>query len=64
MIVKVKEPIEHEYNLIKPDQVVVTYFHFASSEALTNAMIHSKAVCIAYETVGDENGTLPLLIPM
>jgi alanine dehydrogenase len=64
MIVKVKEPIEKEYGLIKPDQVVFTYFHFASSEPLTHAMIASKAVCIAYETVEDANGTLPLLIPM
>ncbi|MFI0429922.1 alanine dehydrogenase [Mariniflexile sp. HMF6888] len=64
MIVKVKEPIEQEYDLIKPHHVVFTYFHFASSEELTNAMIKSKAVCIAYETVEDENGTLPLLIPM
>ncbi len=64
MIVKVKEPIEQEYDLIKQDQVVFTYFHFASSEILTKAMIHSKAVCIAYETVEDNEGALPLLIPM
>lgn len=64
MIVKVKEPIEEEYHLIKPDQVVFTYFHFASSEALTKAMIKSKSVCIAYETVEDNDGALPLLIPM
>lgn len=64
MIVKVKEPIEPEYGLIKPNQVVFTYFHFASSEALTHAMIESKSVCIAYETVEDADGTLPLLIPM
>ncbi|MEP1488196.1 MAG: alanine dehydrogenase [Algibacter sp.] len=64
MIVKVKEPIEKEYSLIKPHHVVFTYFHFASSEVLTNAMIESKAVCIAYETVEDADGTLPLLIPM
>ncbi|MEL0454964.1 alanine dehydrogenase [Flavobacteriaceae bacterium SZ-1-7] len=64
MIVKVKEPIEKEYDLIRPDQVVFTYFHFASSEVLTNAMIKSNAVCIAYETVEDEDGTLPLLVPM
>lgn len=64
MIVKVKEPIEQEYNLIKQDQVVFTYFHFASSEILTKAMINSKAVCIAYETVEDNEGALPLLIPM
>ncbi|PWH83619.1 alanine dehydrogenase [Algibacter marinivivus] len=64
MIVKVKEPIEPEYKLIKPNQVVFTYFHFASSEVLTNAMIDSKAICIAYETVEDKDGALPLLIPM
>ena len=64
MIVKVKEPIEQEYDLIKPRHVVFTYFHFASSEPLTNAMIKSRAVCIAYETVEDPDGSLPLLIPM
>ena len=64
MIVKVKEPIEKEYTLIKPHHVVFTYFHFASSETLTKAMIDSKAVCIAYETVEDPDGSLPLLIPM
>ena len=64
MIVKVKEPIEIEYNLIKSNQIVFTYFHFASSKALTEAMIKSKSVCIAYETVEDEDGTLPLLTPM
>ncbi|MGO4919280.1 alanine dehydrogenase [Maribacter spongiicola] len=64
MIVKVKEPIEEEYNLIQEGQILFTYFHFASSEALTKAMIKQKAVCIAYETVEDEEGTLPLLTPM
>ncbi len=64
MIVKVKEPIEKEYHLIKEDQVVFTYFHFASSEQLTKAMLKSKAICIAYETVEDNDGALPLLIPM
>jgi alanine dehydrogenase len=64
MIVKVKEPIEEEYGLIKPNQIVFTYFHFASSEVLTNAMIKSNAICIAYETVEDADGSLPLLIPM
>ena len=49
---------------IKPDQIVFTYFHFASSEALTRAMIKSNAICIAYETVEDDEGTLPLLTPM
>ncbi|MFP2995699.1 alanine dehydrogenase [Spongiivirga sp. MCCC 1A20706] len=64
MIVKVKEPIEEEYPLIKEGQILFTYFHFASSEQLTLAMLHAKAICIAYETVEDEDGSLPLLIPM
>lgn len=64
MIVKVKEPIAEEYSLITADQVVFTYFHFASSEVLTKAMLDSKSVCIAYETVEDKDGSLPLLIPM
>jgi alanine dehydrogenase len=64
MIVKVKEPIALEYPLIKENQIVFTYFHFASSEPLTKAMIESKAICIAYETVEDNEGTLPLLTPM
>ena len=63
MIIKVKEPISEEYNLIKPNQLLFTYFHFASSKKLTDAMIQSKAICLAYETVED-NGKLPLLIPM
>tara|TARA_R110001606_G_scaffold145231_1_gene285008 strand:- start:208748 stop:209980 length:1233 start_codon:yes stop_codon:yes gene_type:complete len=64
MIMKVKEPIEAEYSLIKKDQLLFTYFHFASYEPLTHAMIKSGAVCLAYETVEKANGTLPLLIPM
>ena len=64
MIVKVKEPIEEEYPLITSNHVVFTYFHFASSELLTKQMIKSKAVCIAYETVEDKYGSLPLLTPM
>lgn len=64
MIVKVKEPIEREYPLIREGQIVFTYFHFASSEPLTKAMIASKSICIAYETVEDDEGTLPLLTPM
>ncbi|MDE5880540.1 MAG: alanine dehydrogenase [Muribaculaceae bacterium] len=64
MIIKVKEPIEPEYPLVRKGQVVFTYFHFASDLALTEAMIKSGAVCIAYETVRDRQGTLPLLIPM
>ena len=64
MIVKVKEPIEEEYSLIREGQVVFTYFHFASNKKLTDAMVASKAICIAYETVEDRKGTLPLLTPM
>ncbi len=64
MIVKVKEPIEPEYKLIKKDQVVFTYFHFASDRELTDAMIASRAVCIAYETVRLADRSLPLLVPM
>ncbi|HYC84566.1 MAG TPA: alanine dehydrogenase, partial [Chryseosolibacter sp.] len=64
MIIKVKEPIEQEYKLIRKDQLVFTYFHFASYEPLTHAMIASGAVCLAYETVERADGSLPLLIPM
>lgn len=65
MIVKVKEPIESEYSLVKKDQVVFTYFHFASEKKLTDAMISSGAVCIAYETVMNQSDrSLPLLTPM
>ena len=64
MIIKVKEPIEPEYPLIKKDQVVFTYFHFASDLPLTEAMIKSGAVCIAYETVRLPDRTLPLLVPL
>jgi alanine dehydrogenase len=64
MIIKVKEPIESEYGMIREGQLVYTYFHFASSEPLTNAMIKRKAVCLAYETVEMDDRSLPLLIPM
>lgn len=64
MIIKVKEPVEQEYKLIKKDQLVFTYFHFASYEPLAKAMIASGAVCLAYETVERADGSLPLLIPM
>lgn len=64
MIVKVKEPISEEYDLVKEGQILFTYLHFASSEPLTKGMIKSKAICIAYETVEDAEGTLPLLTPM
>ena len=64
MIMKVKEPIESEYALIREDQLVFTYFHFASYQPLTEAMIKSGAVCLAYETVEKADRSLPLLIPM
>ena len=64
MIVKVKEPIEPEYPMIRKGQVVFTYFHFASDRELTVAMMERKAICIAYETVQTADGRLPLLIPM
>lgn len=64
MIIKVKEPIEPEYALIRKDQVLFTYFHFASERPLLDAMLRSGAVCIAYETVTDRDHRLPLLIPM
>ncbi len=64
MIIKVKEPIASEYGLVKKDQVLYTYFHFASHQPLTQAMVDSGAVCIAYETVQNPDGSLPLLVPM
>lgn len=64
MIIKVKEPIEAEYDLIKDNQLLFTYFHFASYEPLTHAMIKSKSVCLAYETVEKADRSLPLLVPM
>ena len=64
MIVKVKEPIEPEYKLVRKGQVLFTYFHFACEEKLTHAMMKSGAICIAYETVELDNRSLPLLIPM
>ena len=64
MIVKVKEPIEPEYQLIKKNQLLFTYFHFASDEKLTRALIERGAICLAYETVEKPDRSLPLLIPM
>ena len=64
MIVKVKEPIASEYKLVRKGQLVFTYFHFASSEPLTRAMIESGSVCCAYETVERKDRSLPLLVPM
>ena len=64
MIVKVKEPIEPEYELVRPGQLLFTYFHFACEKELTEAMLKSGAICLAYETVQLPNGSLPLLQPM
>lgn len=64
MIVKVKEPIEPEYSMVREKQIVFTYFHFAASQALTEAMMASGAICIAYETVEKADHSLPLLTPM
>ena len=64
MIIKVKEPIGIEYPLVRPGQLVFTYFHFACDRALTEAMLKSGGVCLAYETVQLADGSLPLLVPM
>ena len=65
MIMKVKEPLPEEYGLIRAGQIVFTYFHFAADRTLTEGMIDTGSICIAYETVEDpRNGSLPLLTPM
>ena len=64
MIMKVKEPLPIEYPLMQKGQIVFTYFHFAASAELTQAVIDSKCIAIAYETVERDNGSLPLLTPM
>ncbi|MDE3235221.1 MAG: alanine dehydrogenase [Bacteroidota bacterium] len=64
MIIKVKEPLASEYGLIRSGQILFTYFHFAASKELTEAMMKSNAICIAYETVELADGSLPLLVPM
>lgn len=64
MVIKVKEPLPEEYPLLKEGQIVFTYFHFAASLELTTAIINSKIVAIAYETIRDESGGHPLLTPM
>jgi alanine dehydrogenase len=63
MIVKVKEPLPAEYKLCRKDHVLFTYFHFAASRELTEAMVHAGSACFTYETL-EVNGRLPLLIPM
>ena len=64
IIVKVKEPLNNEIAMIKENQVVFTYLHLAAAKELTEGLIKSKSVCIAYETVTDSSGKLPLLAPM
>ncbi|MCC6729652.1 MAG: alanine dehydrogenase [Chthonomonadales bacterium] len=64
LVVKVKEPLEPEYAMLRPGQVLFTYFHFAANEALTRAMAVGGVVCVAYETIQLPDGTLPLLTPM
>lgn len=64
LVVKVKEPLQAEYSLMRDGQTLFTYFHFAADEKLTRAVMDSGAVAIAYETVQPTDGTLPLLIPM
>ena len=64
LIVKVKEPQMNEVAMIRENQIIYTYLHLAAAKELTEGLIKSKAVCIAYETVTDDNGRLPLLAPM
>ena len=64
IIVKVKEPLPNEVKMIRENQIIFTYLHLAAAKELTKGLIKSKAVCIAYETVTDDNGRLPLLAPM
>ena len=64
IIVKVKEPLSNEVKMIKENQIIFTYLHLAAAKELTRGLIDSKSVCIAYETVTDDNGRLPLLAPM
>jgi alanine dehydrogenase len=64
LIVKVKEPLEPEFDRIRPGQVIFTYFHLAASEELTRKLLAKNCVCVAYETIQEADGTLPLLTPM
>jgi len=64
MVMHVKEPLPPEYGLIREDQIVFTYLHLAAAEELTRALIKSKSICIAYETIQKADRTLPLLTPM
>ena len=64
MVMHVKEPLPAEYGLIRENQIIFTYLHLAAAEELTKALIQSKAVCIAYETIQKTDRSLPLLTPM
>jgi len=64
IIVKVKEPLSNEVKMIRENQIVFTYLHLAAAKELTEGLVKSKSICIAYETVTDNNGRLPLLAPM
>lgn len=64
MIVKVKEPLPVEWPRLRPSQIVFTYFHFAADRKLTEAVINSGCIAVAYETLRDSHGRLPLLTPM
>ena len=64
IIVKVKEPLLNEVEMIRENQIIFTYLHLAAAKELTQGLINSKSICIAYETVTDQNGRLPLLAPM
>jgi len=64
LIVKVKEPLPEEYPFVQPHHTIFTFFHFAANRPLTEAMLQRRATCIAYETVEDARGQLPILIPM
>jgi alanine dehydrogenase len=63
-IMKVKEPLPEEYHFLKEDQIIFTFFHFATSRELTDAILKSKVIAIAYETIRDEHGKHPILTPM
>ena len=64
LIVKVKEPQMNEVKMIREGQIIYTYLHLAAAKELTLGLMKSKSICIAYETVTDDSGRLPLLAPM
>ncbi|MEW6106740.1 MAG: alanine dehydrogenase [Bacillota bacterium] len=64
MIIKVKEPLPPEYGLLRPGQILFTYLHLAADKELTEALLQARIVGIAYETIQEDNGLLPLLRPM